>query len=106
MQNLFLNKKWQLKHLQEIERKAGPRYSPKLNIILPINKIFEGLTRNASFYNDLRKHRGNLTRAFRNIAPNSMNKILEEDLKQLKKIWKNLDTELVRIIIHETLIGI
>lgn len=44
-QNRFLNRAWQEKHLKKIKNQAGPRYSPELNVELPIAEIFDGISR-------------------------------------------------------------
>src|SRR5207247_10133638 len=41
---------------------AGPRYTPELNVNLPVARAFEGLSRTEAFFADIRVLRGNLAR--------------------------------------------
>lgn len=76
--NPFQNKRWQTQHIREIRRLAGARYTPKLNIHLPISEIFDGLGRTEDFYTNIRKHFGDLVRAWgRALHPQSESTIKE-----------------------------
>lgn len=86
--NIFINKKWQEKHLKDIKNKAHKRYIPKLNVELPITEIFEGISRTTKFYSEIQKHYGNLKRECRYIS--RLNGKKSQEL--YKKIKKRLDT--------------
>lgn len=60
--------KWSDLHLKQIKNKAGVRYTPELNINLPISEIFDGISRNNKFYTDIRSKFGELLREFRSIG--------------------------------------
>lgn len=47
--NRFLDQTWKNCHLAEIDKKAGSRYTPELNVNLPISEIFYGLGRTQEF---------------------------------------------------------
>lgn len=47
--------KWFQNHISESIELAGHRYTPKLNVELPINKFFVGLCREPEFFNSLNK---------------------------------------------------
>ncbi|MHB9053604.1 MAG: AVAST type 2 anti-phage system protein Avs2 [Thermoleophilia bacterium] len=66
--NRFLNKDWQNAHLKQIKQGAGNRYTPKLNVDLPIAEIFEGISRTEKYYFSIRKHRGQLSRVFNRVS--------------------------------------
>jgi hypothetical protein len=70
MGNIFLNKRWALKHLKEIKDKAGPRYTPHRNIVLPITENFEGISRTETFYTEIRSTSGNLRRQIESLLNN------------------------------------
>ncbi len=55
---------WFVNHLENIVKKTGPRYSPELNVQLPISEIFDGLSRNSDFYGSIRKKFGKLRKSF------------------------------------------
>jgi hypothetical protein len=59
---------WFLHLAQETEANAGPRYSAKLNVSLPIADVFEGLGRTASFWKAPRKLMGDVARASKDLA--------------------------------------
>src|SRR3972149_4976495 len=83
-QNTFLNKKWLADHLKAIKQKAGPRYTPKLNVILPIAEIFDGISRTENFYVSIRKHYGKLNREFRRVPSNYEDKEIQKKYKDLR----------------------
>lgn len=65
---MFLDKEWKNTHLNEIKTKAGNRYTPKLNVDLPICEIFDGISRTKEFYTSIRTHCGELEREFSYIS--------------------------------------
>ena len=46
----FLSSDWFEKHVNYATTTAGPRYSPQLNVKLPLAEKFEALGRTAKFY--------------------------------------------------------
>lgn len=85
--NIFLNKHWQEAHLKEIKDHAGARYTPKLNVRLPISEIFEGLGRTPDFYSSILEHYGKLNRAFHNAEPRQSD---ENILSQFRAVSDNI----------------
>jgi|GEM_PF-5733050 hypothetical protein len=51
-----LSRDWFKAHLDEALAHAGPRYTPALNIELPVSFIFEGLGRTPAFKQRIREH--------------------------------------------------
>ncbi|HDO7846694.1 TPA: hypothetical protein P5J29_003055, partial [Legionella pneumophila] len=62
--NLFFDRKIQIEHLKKIKEIAGVRYTPKLNIELPIGDIFDSLCRTENFYKSIQQHYSKLNREF------------------------------------------
>jgi hypothetical protein len=57
-----LSQRWFDEHLAEAVANAGPRYTPELNVDLPVAHLFEGLARNAEFFTQMKVLRGNLVK--------------------------------------------
>jgi hypothetical protein len=83
-QNRFLNKKWQKDHLKKIKELAGPRYTPELNVDLPIAEIFNGISRTENFYILIRKHYGKLNREFSHVSKRYVNNDVQKLYQTLK----------------------
>src|SRR5688572_27910385 len=62
--NALTDRKWITEHFEKIKNKAGPRYTPELNVDLPISEIFDGISRTKIFYASSRSHLGELLREF------------------------------------------
>ena len=90
MKNRFLDKRWQNVHLKKIKKLAGNRYTPELNVELPIAKIFDGISRTENFYSSIRKHYGKLNREFNRISQ-------KYDNYDVKKLYKNFKSEIVQL---------
>jgi ribosome-associated translation inhibitor RaiA len=84
--NKFLDKKWQKVHLKKIKERAGNRYTPELNIDLPIADIFDGISRTESFYTAIRGHYGRLNRKFSRVSQKYEN-------EEIQKLYKNLKSD-------------
>ena len=85
-QTTFLSRTWNNAHLRQIREKAGKRYSPELNIELPISEIFNGLTRSKQFYHSIRKHYGKLRSAFGLISSPYESKDLQKTYSGLSRV--------------------
>ena len=81
--NRFLEKSWQATHIGEIKERAGKRYTPKLNVDLPIAEIFDGISRTNKFYSEIRHHYGKLHREFRHVSSKYENKELQTTYNDL-----------------------
>ncbi len=89
---------WFERRLNEVIAAVGPRYSPKLNVRLPLSDLFEGLSRSPVFfkrfqevYGDIGKERakGFLT-SIEKFAPQKA-ECFYEQLEQLVQTAKNYD---------------
>ena len=58
----LFSQKWFDGHIAEVIADAGPRYTPELNVELPISGLFEGLGRASEFFIGMKVLRGNLVR--------------------------------------------
>lgn len=93
MSNIFLDESWQKEHLEKIKNIAGPRYTPELNIELPISEIFDGICRTREFCHSIREHCGMLMRAFGGVSGNYENYDAREIYKEVKdRIFEILKT--------------
>ncbi len=57
---------WFEQHIEASVQNAGPRYTPELNVNLPISKLFDGLGRTKAFYERLQELRGKIKRSHSN----------------------------------------
>jgi len=89
-ENMFANSKWFKIHLKAIKEKAGARYTPELNVNLPISEIFDGISRTENFYATIREKYGELFREFRYVTSKYKNNELQKDYDQIKKDIKSL----------------
>lgn len=82
--NIFLDKGWQNTHLRKIREQAGSRYTPELNVDLPIAEIFDGISRTESFYTSIRKHYGKLNREFNRLSSKYENSEIQKTYNAFK----------------------
>jgi len=78
-------KNWYQKHLVQIKQKAGARYTPELNVNLPISEIFDGISRTERFYITIRGKYGELLREFRYITSKYENDELQKSYDRIRK---------------------
>lgn len=81
----MLGLNWYKKHLKDIKQKARARYTPELNINLPISEIFDGISRTKNFYIAIRGKYGDLLREFRYITSKYEKVELQEAYHEIKK---------------------
>ncbi len=81
--NIMIEKVWYNKHLARIKQKAGARYTPELNVNLPISRIFDGISRNHKFYQEIREKYGELFRAFRYVSSKYENQDLQNEYEKI-----------------------
>lgn len=92
--NVFLHLEWLENHLKKVKKNAGNRYTPELNVDLPIAEIFDGLGRTEDFYIVIRRHYGTLRREFRRVSSNYEDK----EIKKLYSVFKYEVTCLLRVL--------
>jgi len=82
---MVYNRQYFIKHLEEIKHKAGARYTPELNVDLPISEIFDGISRTKNFYTAIREKYGELLRVFRYVTSKYDKNELQKSYNQIKK---------------------
>ena len=89
---------WFQRHLDKVIASVGPRFTPELNVQLPLSAVFEGLSRSPAFferfqevYGDIGKERakGFLT-SIETDAPQQMERF-HEQIEQIVQTAKNYD---------------
>src|SRR3989339_1059036 len=85
-----MHKQWYFRHLNQIRIRAGARYTPELNVTLPISEIFDGIGRTEKFYATIREKYGELLREFRNISSEFEDDTLQKDYGQIKQNAQSL----------------
>ena len=78
-------KTWYQKHLKQIKQTAGARYTPELNVDLPISEIFDGISKTEKFYTIIREKYGELLREFRYVTSKYEKKEIQKSYDQIKK---------------------
>lgn len=81
----FPDKQWLNSHLKKIKQRAGSRYTPELNVDLPIAEIFDGISRTKDFYTSIRNHLGKLEREFGRVSPKYKDEKAQRLYKNLRK---------------------
>ena len=95
----YLDQEWFESHISEVVANAGPKYTPELNVELPITQLFNGLGRTMVFYERIKKLYGEIRRAFsfkfENAVEFSKNTFMElqKNLDQIFLILDNIDEE-------------
>ena len=84
LKKIKINRSFCLKHLQQIKNKVGARYTPELNINLPISEIFDGLCRTKKFYTTIREQYGVLIREFKSINSKFEKSKLQKSYNRIK----------------------
>ncbi|MCK4395994.1 ATP-binding protein [candidate division WOR-3 bacterium] len=77
-------KKLQKEALDKAKSIAGPRYSPELNIELPIAKVFDGLGRTKPFFEQIKRVYGEAKRAHSNSRSKEGLKVAQKVFKEIK----------------------
>jgi len=87
---MIFDREYVVKYLENTKHKAGARYTPELNVNLPISEIFDGISRTESFYTIIRENYGELFREFRHITSKYKNNSLQNKYDRIKKNIKSL----------------
>ncbi len=91
---VFLQRRWNEFHFKKVKEKARNRYTPKLNVDLPISEIFGGITRSKSFYVSIRTSLGKLGREFSHISTRHEN----EEIQKLYNIYSRTVSRLLEVV--------
>jgi len=81
----FFNRQWFIDHVEEKISNVGPRYTPELNVDLPIADIFDSLGRTSNFYSLITNFYGKIAKSFNQIHPDRIKETLKEEFNQLEE---------------------
>ncbi|MBK8298752.1 MAG: ATP-binding protein [Saprospiraceae bacterium] len=94
MPKQFLSEEWLRAHLINVKVLAGKRYTPTLNVNLPISSIFDGISRTKEYYTSIRLHYGILESNYSSISKNYGN----PKLQKTNNAFKNNIIEMLNIL--------
>ena len=94
----FFSNKWFKDRIEESVADAGPRYTPELNVELPIANLFDGLGRTLEFYTRVKVLYGKIRRTYYKARSKSADEIakdrfnlLQENIDQLMSIIEGIE---------------
>lgn len=100
----LLSQHWFENRLEEAVANVGPRYTPDLNIELPIARSFDGLGRTSAFCDRIRALCGQVRRAYKNAQlrtaddfAQSQYNALDQSLREIWRILEALDCRSVEV---------
>ena len=86
----FFSPSWFATHIREVVANAGDRYTPVLNVDLPIARIFDGLGRSPDFFNQIEGLYRKLRTTFRNLHLRSLRELAPLQTEQLEQSCSEL----------------
>ena len=93
----FFSSQWFENELKVAIENAGTRYSPELNVELPIAQIFETLGRTKIFYNNLKSIAGKIIKEYRHATSSKLEKEINADHSLLKTSIDKISKILINI---------
>jgi hypothetical protein len=91
----FLSKFWFDAHIREVVANAGDRYTPELNVELPIGQVFEGLGRTPAFFSLLDSHLRKIGKAYRLLSLKKLSELNDTHALSLQenigRLFRQLD---------------
>jgi len=81
---------WQKDLYEKVKNLAGKRYTPEINVDLPIGQAFDGLARNQAFYTSIRKLFGELRKSRNDIFPRTTPELLGVELLNFDYCFEEL----------------
>ena len=97
----FFSQEWFKRHLKQAIAAAGPRYSPELNVKLPLAKKFEVLGRTPEFFDIMKKKSRKILEHFE-YGKNS--KTIKESEEEFIQLTSKIDS-ITNILIHADELG-
>ena len=85
----FFDQNWFQQRLDDAVKAAGPRYTPELNVELPIASTFDSFGRTQKFFDSLKAHAPKISRWSRNF------------LRQQKSDEKQIDADVNDLLMTE-----
>jgi hypothetical protein len=81
---------WFSKQIAEAIANAGPRYTPELNVDLPLARNFDGLGRTAHFYSRIASMYGEVKKRNALCHPGPLNTVLDDAYRELERSMQEL----------------
>jgi hypothetical protein len=81
----LFSKKWFIDRIEETIADAGPRYTPELNVELPIAKLFDGLGRTSEFYKNIKILYRKIKSSYLKSTTRDAEEAIKEDFDSLKE---------------------
>lgn len=72
----FLSQAWFTNHIKEVIENAGERYTPELNVNLPIARVFDGLGRTLEFFSEIDSLHKEIRKAFLHLGTKKLDEIV------------------------------
>ncbi len=80
----FFSKEWFENHIKDTISCVGPRYTPELNIELPIASLFDGLGRTSRFYTRITDLYGKMARSYKKSRDDRVEKHFKDEFDLLR----------------------
>lgn len=100
----YFSNQWFEHHINETIADVGPRYSPELNVEIPIAQLFDGLGRTKDFYLEIINHNKKLKQSFSKIHCEKTEIYMNSQLNSLMELENQIlliiDNINMRIISH------
>ena len=102
----YLTANWQINKWNKVRQSAGPRYTPEVDIKLPISSIFDGLGRTDTFFKEIRELRKDLNKERKGlkVKPDSFKKEILLRLTAICRYSKDVNTLLLQITQDKSLL--
>jgi hypothetical protein len=86
----FFSQSWFTNHVREVVANAGDRYTPVVNVDLPIARIFDGLARSPNFFNEIRDLYQKLRTTFSRLHIRSLRELAPLQTERLEQSCSEL----------------
>ena len=81
----LLSQQWFGNSIEEAVANVGPRYTPEMNVDLPITQLFDGLGRTSEFYKRILVLYGEVKRAYSKARSKKIEDSIKDQLKSLEE---------------------
>jgi len=80
----LFTQQWFEDRIEEAVANVGPRYTPELNVELPIARLFDGLGRTSAFYTRVKVLHGKIKRTYTNALSNRAEGLAKDEFDNLR----------------------
>jgi len=81
----LFTQQWFEDRIEEAVANVGPRYTPELNVELPITRLFDGLGRTSEFYTRLKVLYGKIKRKYTNALSSRVEGLAKDEFEHLRE---------------------